>query len=79
MFERVGNQLAHHAIHDHLYVGVVTLASQIGGERDLHLVQGGRAVDEVLYPARQSEVAQHVGREVVRYLAQRAQGLVDHI
>ena len=79
MLERVVDQLADHTVEDHLHVRVVALGSQVGGEADLRLVHRRTARHEVLHAARQAEIVEHVGREVVRNLAQRADRLVDHV
>ena len=79
MLERVVDQFADHAIENHLDVGVVTFRTEVRRETDLHVVHRSALVDEVLHAPRQPEVIEHVGRKVVRNLAQRTDRLVDHI
>ena len=79
MLERVVDQLADHPVEDHLDVRIEPLRTEVGREADFHVVHRGALVDEVLHAPRQPEVIEHVGRKVVRNLAQRTDRLVDHI
>jgi len=77
VFQRVVYQLADDAIENHLDIRVVAFRVQVGRKADFHIVDSGAFVDEVLHAAHQSEIVQHVGRQIVRYFAQRADGFVD--
>lgn len=77
VFERVVDQLANHAVENHLHIPFETLVTQVGREANLFVVDGRAAVDEVLNGTPQSEVLQDVGREVVRDFTHRADSLLD--